>query len=198
MSHVSAIPSLATRVTLLSTLAGVHDTSVLRGALALLAPLLEDTEESRWLASQPQQGRDHYLGLLFGAFTGQSASLLADKEGDATEFVKSLLGEGAQSPLASKLRELLLERFAITVFGVLESEQRVSYFGLVVKCLHTLDDTVQVTMVKAVLKRFELDVTSLILVIDDLSRPLSDTVGHPKKQKQDAKWVLLPHRWNLD
>jgi U3 small nucleolar RNA-associated protein 10 len=186
MSHVSAIPSLASRVTLLNTLAGVHDTSVLRGTLPLLTPVLEDSDESRWLASLPQQDRDHYLGLLFNAFTGQSASLLADKESELGKFVQFLLSEGAQTPLASQLRELLLERFAASVFGSLESEQKVSYFGLIVKCLHSLDDTAQVTMVKAVMKRFELDVTSLILVIDDLARPLSDTVAHPKKQKQDA------------
>jgi U3 small nucleolar RNA-associated protein 10 len=187
MSHVSAIPLLSIRITLLKTLSGVHDTSVLRGALPLLTPLLEDSDETTWLASLPEQGRDQYLGLLLDAFTGQSASLLSDKESDAGKFVISLLGDGVQSQLASKLRELLLERFASSVFGALQSEQRVSYFGHIVKGQHNLEDIAQVSMVKAVLKRFELDVTSLILVIDDLSRPLSDSVAHPKKQKQDTK-----------
>ena len=50
MSHVSAIPLLSIRITLLKTLSGVHDTSVLRGALPLLTPLLEDSDETTWLA----------------------------------------------------------------------------------------------------------------------------------------------------
>jgi len=32
-----------------------------------------------------------------------------------------------------------------------------------------------------------LDVTSLILVIDDLSKPLHDNTAQPKKQRQDGR-----------
>jgi hypothetical protein len=133
-----------------------------------------------------KQEAEAYLKLVFGAFSTQSASLLTDKECEAGAFVRDLLKGTSQSSAAPRLRELLLERFASGVFGALSSEAKVAYFGQVVKGLHNLDDGAQIATVKASLKRFDLDVTSLILVIDDLSRPLHETTAQPKKQKQDG------------
>ena len=187
-SHISAIPSFATRLALLQTLISVHDVSVLRGALPLLTPLLDDkSDESQWLATQSTFEQEAYLQLVFRAFTAQSVALLSDKESDAGSFVRKLLNGNVQSLVAPRLRELLLERLASDVFGALPSEAKVAYFGLIVQGLQNVEDSTQSTAVKSALKRFELDVTSLILVIDDLSKPLHEPTAQPKKQKQDGR-----------
>jgi U3 small nucleolar RNA-associated protein 10 len=173
---------------LLQTLAGVHDASVLRGTLPLLTPLLDiKSDESQWLASLSDLERDSYLQKIFNSFTAQSVGLLTDKESDAGSFVRNLLNNNSQSAIAPRLRELLLERLASDVFGALPSEAKVTYFGQVVQGLQNMEDSTQATTVKVALKRFELDVTSLILVIDDLSKPLHETTAQPKKQKQDGR-----------
>jgi len=172
---------------LLQTLAGVHDASVLKGTLPLLTPLLDaKSAESQWLAGLSAQEQGSYLKNIFNSFTAQSVGLLTDKESDAGSFVRSLLSNKSQSTIAPHLRALLLERLASDVFGALPSEAKVAYFGQVVQGLQNMEDSAQATTVKAALKRFELDVTSLILVIDDLSKPLHETTAQPKKQKQDG------------
>ena len=173
---------------LLKTLVNVHDVSILRGALPLLTPLLDDqSDESQWVTNLSAQEKESYLQLVFSSFTSQSISLLSDKESDAGSFVRKLLNGNVQSLVAPRLRELLLERLAADVFGALPSEAKVAYFGLIVQGLQNVEDSAQSTSVKAALKRFELDVTSLILVIDDLSKPLHDNTAQPKKQRQDGR-----------
>lgn len=144
------------------------------------------SQERAWLDALSVTEKDLYLQLVVGALTAQSASLLADPESDAGKVVRSLLGTG-QDDLSARLRQLVLERMALGVFEALPSEDKVACLGHIVKTLHTLDEPIQATVIKAALKRFNLDVTSLILVIDDLSRPLSDTTTQPKKQKQDGR-----------
>jgi U3 small nucleolar RNA-associated protein 10 len=175
---------------LLKTLVNVHDVSILRGALPLLTPLLDDkSAESQWVQNLSSLEREAYLKLVFSSFTAQSVALLSDKESDAGSFVRKLLNGNVQSLVAPRLRELLLERLASDVFGALPSEAKVAYFGIIVQGLQNVEDSTQSTTVKAALKRFELDVTSLILVIDDLSKPLHETTAQPKKQKQDGRYV---------
>jgi U3 small nucleolar RNA-associated protein 10 len=173
---------------LLKTLVNVHDVSTLRGALPLLTPLLDgNSDESQWLNNLSAQEKETYLQLVFSSFTSQSVALLSDKESDAGSFVRKLLNGNVQTLVAPRLRELLLERLAADVFGALPSEAKVAYFGLIVQGLQNVEDSAQSTAVKAALKRFELDVTSLILVIDDLSKPLHDNTAQPKKQRQDGR-----------
>ena len=187
LSHARAIQAPSTRLALLRTLTGVHDTAVLRGVLPLISSLLdEQSQERQWLDSLSAIDRDQYIQLLAGAFTAQSAALLVDKESDAGKIARSLLGSGS-TPLEAQLRELLLRRMASGVFDALPSDHKVSCFGHIVKTLHALDEPSQSTVVKNSLKRFNLDVTSLILIIDDLSKSLSDTSAQPKKQKQDTR-----------
>lgn len=187
LSHVRAIQAPSTRLALLRTIGGVHDTAVLRGVLPLISTLLdEQSQERQWLDSLSAIELDEYVQLLTGAFTAQSAALLVDKESDAGQTARSLLGPG-QTPLEARLRELVLQRMISGVFDALPSDHKVSCFGHIVKMLHSLDEPSQSTVVKSSLKRFNLDVTSLILIIDDLSKPLSDTSAQPKKQKQDTR-----------
>ena len=187
LSHVRAIQAPSTRLALLRTIAGVHDTAVLRGVLPLISTLLnEQSQERLWLDTLSPNERDEYVQLLAGAFTAQSAALLVDKDSDAGKVAHSLLGPG-QTKLEARLRELVLQRMVSGVFDALPSDHKVSCFGHIVKQLHSLDDASQSTVVKTSLKRFNLDVTSLILIIDDLSKSLSDTSAQPKKQKQDIR-----------
>lgn len=187
LSHVRAFQAPSIRIALLRSINGVHDTSVFRGSLPLLSDLLDaQSEERSWLAGLSADERDAYLKLVVGSLAPQSAALLVDRESDAGKITRSLIGP-EQDALAARLRELVLEQMASGVFDALPSEHKVASFGHIVKTLHALDESTQASVVKAALKRFNLDVTSLILVIDDLSKPLSDTSAQPKKQKQDGR-----------
>lgn len=187
LSHTVAFQTPSIRIALLRTLAGVHDTSLLRGALPLLSSLLNvQNEERAWLDTLADKEQNEYLRLVVGSLTAQSTSLLVDRDSDAGKIIRSLLGHG-QDDLSARLRQLVLDRMASGVLDSLPSEDKVACLGHIVKTLHSLDDAAQASVVKASLKRFNLDVTSLILVIDDLSKPLSDSVAQPKKQKQDGR-----------
>lgn len=99
LSHLAAWQSMSGRIAVLESLAGVLDSSVLRGVLPLLTPLLSaKSEEYRWLLQESAQEQSRYLALLIGIINKQSAQVLADTDAEAWKFVlKAVAADGSGS-----------------------------------------------------------------------------------------------------
>jgi hypothetical protein len=203
LSHVAALQSMETRLSLLQILAGIDDTALFRGVLPLLISAQEG--EKDWIHSVPETERNTYIDTLLGGLTPKTVGVLQEEEGKGWKFLKSLLaltGDGKQcrtypllanlmSDLSSRLRTASLERMQKGVFDVLANVLKAEYVEDMLRSLDKLS-TDEVLATKAVLATLTLDPATLISVTETVSSSLDmSPATQRKRQKQDETYVLI-------
>ncbi|EAL19068.1 hypothetical protein CNBH1700 [Cryptococcus deneoformans B-3501A] len=185
MSHVASYRAIDPRLVLLSLLSDVHDTSILRSAIPLLASLFDDkSEESLWLSSLPDGQQALYVQALMGSLRVQSVSVLGEAGGEGWEFLLNLLDASKSSRFIARLRILSFKAMVGGVFSALEAHQQIEYIIALIQCIHALPTDDALDAVK-VLEKLDIQPRVLIELIEHLSDPLETSVNR-KRQRQDA------------
>ncbi|WVR07984.1 hypothetical protein IAU60_005027 [Kwoniella sp. DSM 27419] len=184
VSHVASYRSIRERVILLRLLGDVHDNTVFRGALPLLAALLSDQdEETLWLDKLSAADRNEYLSLLFTTLRPQGVHVLTEEQNGAFDFLLSVAERETPSRYSLQLRQLSLTRMVDGVFTALPAELKTEYVLAVISSLHRLDTDDALATNKA-LARLELDTETIVQVIELLAEPFETSVQR-KKIRQD-------------
>ncbi|OWZ73272.1 U3 small nucleolar RNA-associated protein 10 [Cryptococcus neoformans] len=185
MSHIASYRAIYPRLVLLSLLSDVHDTSILRSAIPLLASLFDDkSEESIWLSSTPDEQQALYLQALMGSLRVQSVSVLGEAGGEGWEFLLNLLDASKSSRFIAKLRTLSFKAMVGGVFSALTPHQQIEYITVLIQCIHALPTDDALDTVK-VLEKLDIQPGILIELIGHLSDPLETSVNR-KRQRHDA------------
>ncbi|BEI90452.1 uncharacterized protein CcaverHIS019_0305220 [Cutaneotrichosporon cavernicola] len=183
MSHVLGWRADSPRRALLSSLDRAVNISCLQGALPLLQPLLDSSnDEDKWLASLPASHRAEYLELVFNSFNARNAAAVTSEEGEPWKFLLALEDECAGTGL--EIRALSLQRMADGLFAALRPTQKVQYIVKLIQSLHALPINDKFAS-KETLAQLPLSTVEASSTIQALLEPLEASHPRSKKVKHD-------------